>query len=92
MKRPLFVLGATVLSGTLAGLPETKGVMKAAMCLADIVILYLAYKKSRGSRTSLLFCTLSFVCGCIFFFRAKGVAQELSGEAYRELGFTQSRV
>ncbi len=84
MKRPLFVLGATVLSGTLAGLPEAKGVIKAAMCLAGIAILYLAYKKSRGSRTSLLFCALSFVCGIFSFVHARGIARELSGEAYRE--------
>ena len=84
MKRPLFVLGATVLSGTLAGLPEAKGVIKAAMCLAGIAILYLAYKKSRGSRTSLLFCTLSFVCGIFSFVHARSIARELSGEAYRD--------
>lgn len=79
----MFVLGAVVLSGTLAALPETKGMVKLAACLMAAAAVLMAYRKGKGSRLTLLFCALSFFLFSASFLRAKSVSRELSSEEYQ---------
>ena len=80
MKRPLLVLCAAVLSGTLMGIAETEVIVRVTVAAATVAALLMAYIKSRDRSTILLFCTLFFVLFFSSFLRARAVSNRYGKE------------